>query len=269
MDKPVFYPRSIQSRLEEALEDSPVVLIYGPRQCGKTTLAQITCAPAYQKLKWGNDTSVVWGADTRIRWRFSQPYTYINFDDQVPRESALTDPIGFIADLPDFVILDEIQRVPNLFEVIKTEVDSRRVPGRFILTGSTNVLLVPKLSESLVGRMQIVRLHPLAQYEMTPQLADSPQGSEFLNTLFGDGFTTRHHDRLGIQLAEKIVAGGFPSALTRPTTSRRFEWYRNSYIEPLIQRDVQDMTRIRSFNVLPQLLGLAALKLHISITLQI
>ena len=74
--------------------------------------------------------------------------------------------MGFVADLPERVILDEVQRVPALFSALKMEVDRRRVPGRFVLAGSTNVLLVPKLSDSLAGRMQVVRLHPLAQCEL-------------------------------------------------------------------------------------------------------
>lgn len=98
--------------------------------------------------------------------------------------------MGFVADLPERVILDEIQRVPELFEALKMEVDRRLVPGRFILTGSTNVLLIPTLSESLAVRMQIIRLHPLAQQELAARsaLSDSYSGTGFLSALFGDGF---------------------------------------------------------------------------------
>lgn len=251
MSNPFFYPRYAERRLSEALEDSPVVLVHGPRQCGKTTLAQFVCAPKY--LTWkGNHLS----------WRVSQKhrdYTYISFDDAVARNGARADPMGFVADLPERVILDEVQRVPGLFEAIKIEVDRQRVPGRFILTGSTNVLLIPTLSESLAGRMQIVRLHPLAQYELVARLTsvDSYSGTGFLNALFGDGFEVRQTERLGEQLIERIVAGGFPPALTRPTVRRQTEWYRN-YVEAHIQHDVRDMTRIRSFDILPRLLSAAA-----------
>ena len=139
------------------------------------------------------------------------------------------------------------------------EADRRRVPGRFILTGSTNVLLVPNLSESLAGRLQIVRLHPLAQYELAARSvpADSRSGPGFLNALFEDGFEVRQTARLGGQLIERIVAGGFPAALVRPTARRRANWHRD-YVEALIQRDVRDMTRIRSRDVLPRLLSAAA-----------
>lgn len=258
MSESLLYPRYVERRLEEALEDSPVVLIHGPRQCGKTTLAQYAYAPNY--FKWGDDY-FTWG-DDRFTWGVSRKhrdYTYISFDDAVARDGAHADPMGFVADLPERVILDEIQRVPELFEALKMEVDRRRAPGRFILTGSTNVLLIPTLSESLAGRMQIIRLHPLAQQELAARSAPSNSYSEtgFLGALFGDGFEVRQTERLGERLIERIVAGGFPPALMRPTSRRQAEWYRN-YVEAHIQRDVRDMTRIRSFDVLPRLLSAAA-----------
>ena len=120
------YPRYARDRLREALTDSPVTLIHGPRQCGKTTLARVVGDPL--------------------------GYAYLNFDDDVVRESAAEDPAGFVAELPERAILDEVQRVPALFGALKLAVDRRRVAGRFILTGSANVLLVPKLADSLAGR---------------------------------------------------------------------------------------------------------------------
>lgn len=246
-----FYPRYVERRLAEALEDSPVVLIHGPRQCGKTTLAQFACAPNY--LKWGDDF-LKWG-ENRLSWGVSQQrrdYKYITFDDAVVRDGAQADPMGFVADLPERVILDEIQRVPSLFSAIKLEVDRRRRPGRFILIGSTNVLLIPALSDSLAGRLQVVPLHPLAQSE----LAVEP-GTVFLDALFGDGFEVRQTERLGKQLIERIVAGGFPAALARPTPRRQANWYRD-YVQAQLQRDVRDMARIRMLEVLPRLLSAAA-----------
>lgn len=135
-----FYPRFVRSRLTDALTDTPVVLVHGPRQCGKTTLAREVGDAA--------------------------GYGYISFDDDLMLASAQTDPVGFVADLPDKVILDEVQRTPWLFTTLKATVDRDRKPGRFILTGSANVLLLPKLSDSLAGRMEILRLHPLAQAEI-------------------------------------------------------------------------------------------------------
>ena len=225
MPRAAIYPRYALPRLTEALADSPVVLIHGPRQCGKTTLAQ-------------------------TQGRHSK-YAYLSFDDDVARVAAQADPAGFVSDLPERVILDEVQRVPALFAALKIAVDRKRVPGRFILTGSANVLLVPKLADSLAGRMQILRLHPLAQCE----LARHAPG--FLDALFEGRFKFRQSERLGGQLAQRIAAGGYPAALARPAGRRRAAWYRD-YLEALVQRDVRDLARISSLDVLPRLLALAA-----------
>ena len=256
MPNPVFYPRSVERRLVEALEDSPVVLIHGPRQCGKTTLAQFTCAPNY--LTWQGEY-LTWQGD-RLAWGYSRgdrDYRYFSFDDPVTRDGARADPTGFIADLPERVILDEVQRVPELFEAIKISVDRQRAPGRFLLTGSTDVFLVPQLSDSLAGRMEIVPLHPLTQYELTGRSDPSRPDANFLNALFGDGFPIFQCECLGGQLVERIVAGGYPAALERPTARRSANWYRD-YVEALVQRDVRDISRVRSLDVLPRLLRAAA-----------
>ena len=214
--------RFVRPRLLESLTDTPVVLVHGPRQCGKTTLAQTLTG-----------------------------YTYITFDDAVQLAAARTDPVGFVADLPQRVILDEVQRVPELFASLKAAVDRDRRPGRFVLTGSANVLLAPKLSDSLAGRMEVLRLHPLAQCEL------AGVASGFLRALFTRGFKAKAFGRLGVELAERIAAGGYPAALARSTGRRRREWYR-AYLETLVQRDVRELARISSLDVLPRLLQLAA-----------
>ena len=225
MTEPAVYPRCAEPRLIEALADSPVVLIHGPRQCGKTTLAR--------------------------RVGESLGHAYLNFDDDVARRAAQADPAGFVADLPERVILDEVQRAPEIFAALKTAVDRQRMAGRFLLTGSANVLLLPKLADSLAGRMEILRLHPLAQCELERR----PAG--FLDALFSGGFSTGPSERLGPQLAERITAGGYPAALTRTTGRRRATWYRD-YLEALVQRDVRDLARISSLGALQRLLALAA-----------
>ena len=225
MTDSAFHPRFVLPRLVEALADTPVVLIHGPRQCGKTTLARAV----------GDEAG----------------YSYVSFDGDVLRASAQADPVGFVDDLPAKVILDEVQRVPELFTALKAAVDRDRRPGRFILTGSANVLLLPRLADSLAGRMEILRLHPLAQAE----LAGRPSG--FLGALFGDGFKANQQARLGKELAGLIAAGGYPAALARSSSRRRATWYRD-YIETLVQRDVRDLARISSLDVLPRLLALAA-----------
>jgi len=98
---------------------------------------------------------------------------------------------------------------------------SHRRPGRFLLTGSANVLLLPTLADSLAGRMEILRLHPLAQCEL------ARAEPAFLDTLFRDGFSARPYARLGKELVRRIVAGGYQAALARTTTRRRAIWYRD------------------------------------------
>ncbi len=226
MTETVLHPRFLFPRVTEALADTPVVLIHGPRQCGKTTLARLVGDAA--------------------------GFTYLSFDDDVQRASAQADPVGFVADLPDRVVLDEVQRVPGLFTSLKAAVDAKRQPGRFILTGSANVLLVPKLADSLAGRMEILRLHPLAQAELAGTEPD------FLAAVFGNRFKAGiARQRLGKALAERVAAGGYPAALVRATARRRAAWYRD-YIETLVQRDVRDLARISALDVLPRLLALAA-----------
>ncbi len=225
MDPTPLYPRFAGPRLLEALEDTPVVLVHGPRQCGKTTLAKAVGLPTN--------------------------YAYISFDDPIALTSATADPVGFVADLGERTILDEVQRVPFLFASLKAAVDRDRRPGRFLLTGSANVLLVPQLSDSLAGRMEIIRLHPLAQCELTA----CP--SSFLDRLFDGDFRVESATRLGGELANRIAAGGYPAALARSSPHRRATWYR-SYLETIIQRDVRDLARIASLDVLPRLLEGAA-----------
>lgn len=222
---PALYPRFAGQRLVEALADSPVVLIHGPRQCGKTTLARMVGDKA--------------------------GYAYFTFDDPATRDAALADPVGFIADLPAKAILDEVQHLPQLFAVIKIAVDRDRRPGRFILTGSANVLLLPKLSDSLAGRMEIIRLHPLSQAEI------ARTEPTFLGRLFGSGFSMTQGERLGRDLVDRVLAGGYPPALERTTAARRAAWYR-SYLDSIIQRDIRDTTRIAALDILPKLLEAAA-----------
>ena len=160
-------------------------------------------------------------------------------------------PAGFVDGLPARVILDEVQRVPALFTALKAAIDRRREPARFLLTGSANVLLVPPLADSLAGRMEILRLFPLAQSEL------ARRASGFLTALLRGAFKTRRVDRLAGELADRIVAGGYPAALARPAGRRRAAWYRD-YLEAIVQRDVRDLARISALDALPRLLALAA-----------
>lgn len=219
------FPRYLGPRLREALNDTPAVLIHGPRQSGKTTLARAVGE--------------------------ARGYRYFSFDDDATASAARSDPIGFVDRLPARVILDEVQRVPGIFTALKSAIDRRRTAGRYILTGSANVLLVPSLADSLAGRMAILRLHPLAQAEI-----ESTRPG-FIDHLFRANFRTQLSVRLGRDLARRIADGGYPAALARRSAARRRAWYRD-YIETQIQRDVRDLARLRSLDTLPKLFRLAA-----------
>jgi predicted AAA+ superfamily ATPase len=221
----IFLPRLAESAVEEALADTPVVLVHGPRQCGKTTLTK------------------------RVGGRLG--YEYFTLDEDAVRTAARSDPTGFVAELPERVIIDEIQRVPELLLAIKVAVDRHRMPGRFLLTGSTNILLLPALADSLAGRMGTVRLHPLAQCEIERK---SPA---LLEKLLKGRFPVRRGRRLGEELATRIAGGGFPAPLARKTPARRAQWHAD-YIDALVQRDVRDLARIGSLHALPKLLRLSA-----------
>jgi uncharacterized protein len=221
-DQPI--PRLARAGLETSLKDTPVVLIQGPRQSGKTSLARIVAEPL--------------------------GYGYATFDDENLVRSVRQDPIGFVSNLPPKMVLDEIQRVPEIFTAIKLVVDRDRKPGRFLLTGSADVLLLPKLAESLAGRIEVIRLHPLSQIEL------QKKPLTFLTHLFNADFKISTYKRLGTTLAEIIISGGFPAALARPRT-RRHAWYQ-SYIQTLVQRDVRNLARISALDSIPRLLQMAA-----------
>lgn len=224
MARVALYRRLAEPRLVEALADTPVVLIHGPRQCGKTTLA----------LQVGK----------------RRGYRYYTFDDAATLAAARTDITGFVARLERRAILDEVQHLPELFAALKPVIDADRRSARFILTGSSNVLLVPRLSDSLAGRMEIFRLYPLSQVEL------ARTKPTFLDTLFSAAQAFPHDGREGKELVERIVRGGYPVVQKR-TPRRRQDWYAN-YVETLIQRDVRDIARVSSLDALPKLLTLAA-----------
>ncbi len=244
------FPRFLKPRLEAALGDTPVVLIHGPRQCGKSTLARHI-------------------ADER-------GYKYLTFDDPVVLASAKEDPTGFCLGLPECVVLDEIQRAPELFAVIKLAVDRHRTPGRFLLTGSANVMLQPALSDSLAGRIEVLRLGPLTQVEMQGNLAPT----RLIDRLFAADFSGSRNEtpttldvgavkvdlddssvdsRLTKRSMEaRVIEGGFPAAIARPSAVRRQRWL-TDYTDAFIERDIRDIARISMPELLPRLLQAAAI----------
>lgn len=220
--------RKITPQLEAALQDSPVVLVNGARQTGKTTLVQ----------GLGH---------------------YLTFDDAGTLAAATNDPMGFLAQMTGGIsgtlVLDEVQFAPQIFPAIKILVDRDRQPGRFLLTGSTNILLLPKISESLAGRMTILTLLPLAQAEITAS------ETNFVDNVFAAEFplseylATPGEDRT--RILQRAVAGGYPEPLTRIASERRHVWF-DSYLTTILQRDVREIAHIEGLTQMPRLLTLLA-----------
>ena len=217
------YRRLVEHRIRVAMEDTRVVMLCGPRQSGKTTLMQ-------------------WIAGTDI--------PFFTLDDPITLEAASTDPIGFVRGL-DRAIIDEIQRVPSLVLALKTAVDADPRPGRFLLTGSANLMTLPRVADSLAGRMEIIRLLPLAQAELR---GTRPS---FLERVFAGDAPTTAAPALGADLVELVLAGGYPEALTRSTWRRRRDWHL-SYVEAILQRDVRDIARIEQLKAMPKLVRVLA-----------
>lgn len=219
--------RHITPSVLAALADTPVVFVQGPRQSGKTTLVQ----------------------SLRDHGHAAE---YRTLDDAAVQAAARSDPDGFVDSLPERVILDEVQRAPDLFRAIKRSVDARRKPGRFLLTGSANALVLPKVSESLAGRMEVLALAPFSQGE----IAGRREG--FVDACFAKEFKPgAFRDAGWAALVERIVRGGFPEALARVDAARRAAWF-GSYITTILERDVRDLSNVQNLSDLPRLLRLVA-----------
>jgi predicted AAA+ superfamily ATPase len=175
---------------------------------------------------------------------------YITLDDDTALNAARVDPSGFVRGL-DRVIIDEVQRVPDLLRAIKASVDADRRPGRFLLTGSADVLTLPQISESLAGRMEIVTLLPLSRAEI---LGRKPT---FLEKVLKGQFSRTGETLIGNDLIRTVVAGGYPEMLRRNSAARRQAWARD-YVKALVQRDVQDIAEIEKLQQMPRLLRVLA-----------
>jgi predicted AAA+ superfamily ATPase len=228
-DYRAMFHRNLTSQLAEALADTPAVLINGARQTGKSTLVQ----------------SKEVAEDGRH---------YLTFDDPGVLAAARSDPNGFLAGLPLPVTLDEVQHVPELFPVIKAAIDRRRQPGQFLLTGSANVMLLPRISESLAGRMEVLTLWPFSQGEM------KNHQESFVDSLFSPkplNWSGKFQKLEWQALLELIVAGGYPSAIARHSPARRDAWFQ-SYIMTMLQRDIRDLANIADSTAIPRLLSVVA-----------
>lgn len=217
MNMTPFFPRWIDSRIAEAMLDTPVVLLSGPRQSGKTTLVRQV-------------------ADQK-------GLRYLTMDDELTLLSAREDPVGMIRSL-DRAVIDEIQRAPQLLLAIKKSVDEDRRPGRFLLTGSANLMTLPTVADSLAGRMETLSLLPLSQSEIESHSAN------WIDNVFAGRILKMNQPVLGSDLIERVLRGGYPEAISRASAKRRAAWARQ-YIDAMIQRDVLDVAGVEKLDQLP------------------
>lgn len=222
------FARHVTPDLLAALQDTPVVCLVGGRQTGKSTLVQTLPEHGHRA-------------------------EYLTFDDPATLALASADPPGFVSGLPEAVILDEVQRVPDLFLPLKLAVDRDRRPGRFVLTGSAHVLLIPRISESLAGRMELLTLWPLSQGE----LAGAREA--FIERLFGRAGppTQSSLAEQGGDLIPRVVRGGYPEAVRRAAARSRAAWF-SGFVASILQRDVRELADIERLADLPRLLQLLA-----------
>ena len=220
MESPSLLPRRIEPRIAEALLDTPVVLLAGPRQAGKTTLVRHIAA--------------------------QQGLRYLTLDDGLTLLSAREDPVGMVHSL-DRAVIAEIQRAPQLLLAIKKSVDEDRRPGRFLLTGSANLMALPTVADSLAGRMETLSLLPLSQSEMALRQAN------WIDQAFAGRILQASTPAVGEALVERVLRGGYPEAVARPAGRRRTTWARQ-YIDALIERDVRDIAHIDKLDQLPRFL---------------
>jgi hypothetical protein len=219
MNSPLFFHRYIEPRIAEAMADTPVVLLAGPRQAGKTTLVKQV---AEQGLK------------------------YLTMDDELTLLSAREDPVGMIRSL-DRAVIDEIQRAPALLMAIKKSVDEDRRPGRFLLTGSANLMALPTVADSLAGRMETLLLFPLSQREI------ECQPKNWLDSVFAGQLPQPSPAGDKDDLVGRVLRGGYPEAISRLTAKRRTVWVRQ-YIDAIIARDVRDVLGVEKLDQLPRFL---------------
>lgn len=217
-----YIPRRVEAEIEASLADTRVVLVTGPRQAGKSTL---------------------------VRRFVTAQRPAITLDDIATLKLARTDPAGFIRGL-DQAVIDEIQRAPELMLAIKESVDRDGRPGRFLLTGSANVLALPTLGDSLAGRMAVINLLPFAQAE----LHGAP--GNFVDRLFaGERPIVSSEPVIGPQLLQAVMTGGYPEAIRRPDPSRRKRWL-TDYLRLVLDRDARDISNIEQIDQLPALMAM-------------
>jgi len=218
--------RHARASVVEALRDTRVVHVMGPRQAGKSTLVEDIAA-------------------TEIR------ASVVTLDDRATRAAAQADPTGFIAGLDRPVVIDEVQRVPDLLLAVKQAVDKDKSPGQFLLTGSSNILTNRRIKDALTGRIELVTLWPLSQAEI------HGVGATFVDNVFRNDPPRLAHAPIGRDAFAAIVAaGGYPEARLR-SPRRRDLWFRD-YVDTLLDRDLRDVSDALKLAHMPRLLRFLA-----------
>ncbi|WP_328604095.1 ATP-binding protein [Amycolatopsis sp. NBC_00345] len=217
--------RRAQAIVSAAMADTRVILVNGARQAGKSTLAGLIAGHSSVEVR--------------------------NLDRPQDLQAAQTDPSGFV-DFDHLMVIDEIQRAPELFLAIKATVDADPRPGRFLLTGSSQVLALRGLPDTLPGRSETVELWPLSQGEIDGT-ADA-----FVDAAFALGPDLHHHSAIArSEYAERAVRGGFPEAVHRTDPRRRARFF-ESYLADLINRDIRQLGEIERLAQLRAMLRLIA-----------
>lgn len=219
------YDRYLAPRIAGALRRSPVVLIVGARQVGKSTLARSLGTQAGRR--------------------------YITLDDLGQLSLARSDPAGFIDSLRGPVTIDEVQRAPDLLLAIKAAVDRDRTPGRFLLTGSADVLMLPAVSETLAGRMEVFTLWPLSESEIA-----SGHGG-FVDAAFSGPIDGAPPGIGRERLIAMLVRGGYPEVIARAPGEDREAWFRG-YVETVVQREVAELSQLERLADIPRALTVLA-----------
>ena len=217
------YQRFVENRIKQVMTDTRVVHLTGPRQSGKTTLAEKVAEDQMEFLSLDNPTLL---------------------------DSAEFDPLGFIKG-KDRVVIDEFQRVPDLILAIKLSVDSDKRPGRFLLTGSTDLKILPVVADSLAGRIETIQLFPLSQAEILSG------GGNFLDSIFDFNNMKVGEIKTGRKLVELVFAGGYPDALKRSNAIRKNDWYLK-YLDKIVNEDIPLLAKTNHLDELPEILKLIA-----------
>lgn len=217
--------RNLTSQILIAVQDTPIIALNGARQAGKSTLMQDLASQGYS-------------AD------------YLTLDDLNLLSYVREDPQNFVDGLRGPVVIDEVQRVPDLLIAIKRSVDRDRRPGRFLLTGSARVLQLPNLAETLAGRMEILTLWPFSEGELQGQV------DGLVDHLFGEDFALPSALPISRPINVAAMTGGFPEVIDR-SPDRLAAWFR-SYIQAVVEREIRDVANLTGLSDIPRLLAVLA-----------